>query len=170
MRGWRGAEPLLGLGKAQASLNAFSTSKTWKTVRAVCRWKLQTSSRCMLKVSQPHPRAACHPSLPITGSAAVSEQVGKAVRTSATCEDADVSLGRRSATSIGTDAPAGTPLVSVDSFADAICATGACRLTPQTRQGAPRPLHPRKGHRPLTLFAIELSPFPFSLPRVWLFP
>ena len=54
-------------------------------------------------------------------------------------------------------------LVSVDSFADLICATGACRLTHQTRKGAARPLHLRKGHRPLTLLAIELFAFPRAL-------
>ena len=32
----------------------------------------------------------------------------------------------------------------------------------QTQQGAPRPLHLRKGHRPLTRFRALPSPFPYN--------
>ena len=42
-------------------------------------------------------------------------------------------------------------LVSVDSFADAICATGACRLTHQTRQRL-LALHLGRGFAPSTLY------------------
>ena len=65
---------------------------------------VENSTRCMpmeaththalyAEMSQPLPRAAYPSNLYGTGSDAVSEQLGKAVRTSSTCEDADVSLG-----------------------------------------------------------------------------
>ena len=51
-------------------------------------------------------------------------------------------------------------LVSVDSFADASCATGAYRLTPQTRQGSSPCTS--GGLRPSTLFYAHSRPLDYS--------
>ena len=58
------------------------------------------TSTLLAEVSQLRPHAVRSMQLPVTGSAAVSEHLAKAVRTSLTCEGADVSFGLCSATSI----------------------------------------------------------------------
>ena len=89
--------------------------------------------------------------------------------TSLTWEMRYGTLGLCSATSIGAASPSGRRLFRLTRSPTQYAPLAHVGSLPKPGRGY-APLHLRKGHRPLTLFAIELSPFPFSLPRVWLFP